>query len=238
MPVLAIQPVLAKFDIGDIFAILMALVGFISWIVTQVNNNNKAKNPAPKPAGQPQRPPARRDEKVFEEISVFLEQKEQRPGGQQPRKVKPPARPQPAAGRKAPMGKLKSGTTPAKPLSAPLSEPRQTHRTPGGDIARRKLSGSEKLGSQVRERVSDMQKSRVESKVAKDLRSHIGADVKADLGEFSAAAGSASSDPGTATANATKSQTIADFLRQPGSMRQAIVLSLILTPPPGLRRKR
>ncbi|MBI5761731.1 MAG: hypothetical protein HZA46_24740 [Planctomycetales bacterium] len=238
MPVLAVQSILAKIDIGDIFAILMALVGFISWIVTQVNNNNKMKNPAPKPAGQPQRPPARRDEKIFEEINVFLEQKEQRPAGQQPRKVKPPARSQPAAGRKAPMGKVKSGSVSAKPLAAPLNEPRQTHRTPGGDIARRKLTGSEELGSQVRERVSDMQKSRVESKVQQDLRSHISESVKADLGEFSAAAGSTSSDPGTATASSIKPQTIGDFLRQPGNMRQAIVLNLILTPPPGLRRKR
>lgn len=237
MSLVAVKFVLAKIDVEAIITVFMLLAGFISWLVKQVNDQ-KVKNPVPKPGARPARPAAPRNEKVFEEISVFLEQTDQRPKGQPVRQVKPPARSQPAAGRKAPMGKVRSASTKSKPLVAPLSEPSTPHRTPGGDIARRKLTGSEQLGSQVRERVANMQKSRVESNVAQDLRSHIAADVRADLGDFSATPSSASSVPGTATATPVKPQAIADFLRQPGSMRQAILLNLILTPPPGLHRKR
>lgn len=244
MSVLAAQPILAKIDAEFIITAVIAFIGFVSWVVNQLNNA-KAKNPPAKPIGQVQRRPAApRDEKVFEEISVFLEQAERRPAGQQARKGKPGAQPRPAAGRQAPMGKLKSGTAqsrpPAKPIAIPENQSRQAHRPPGGDIARRKLSGADKLGSQVRQHVSEMQKSRVEAHVAQDMRSRIASEVKADLGEFSAGAaapGTPASDQSASATRAVSPQRIAEFLRQPGNMRQAIVLNLILTPPPGLRRK-
>jgi hypothetical protein len=239
MSVLAAQPVLAKIDAEAIITIVVAFIGFVSWVVNQLNSA-KGKNPPAKPVVQ-RRPAARRDEKVFEEISIFLEQTEKRPAGQQSRKGKPVGQPRPAAGRQAPVGKLKSGTGPPRPPARPIAisedEARQTHRPPGGEIARRKLSGAENLGSQVRQHVSEMQKSRVEAYVAQDMKNRIASDVKADLGEFSAGATVPATDQTPPSLRSISPQRLAEFLRQPGNMRQAIVLNLILTPPPGLRRK-
>lgn len=240
MFVVAVQPILAKIDPEAIFAIVVALISFGSWVVNQINNA-KGKNPGLKPPVRRQRPVAPRDEKLFQEINIFLEETQQRSSGQQRRKGKPVLAQRPTAGQSAPMGRQKGSDPKAKasqkPVAVPVAEARQAHRPPGGEIARRKLTGTEKLGSQVREHISEMQKSRVEAKVSQDLRNHIASDVKAALGDSSITATTATTNLSTPASTTLPPQRVADFLRQPAHMRQAFLFSLILSPPRSLHRK-
>lgn len=211
--------------------IAFAAISFVSWIINQVN---QAKPPQGRARGQrPQRAPRPRNDRVQQEIDQFLQeatgrrQKKQevlssdeieivdrpRAARRPPPKRRPPPRPAPQA---------------AKPKPS----------RPGQNIASRHLAGQEQLGAGVSQHIESHMAPRVSTQAAQHLPHSVDASVSEHLGAFTADDLTATGTKGQA-ATTSNQQTAASMLlaslRQPGGVRNAIIMQEILRPPKSLR---
>src|SRR5262245_48899981 len=121
LPAVSVIPLLA--DGEGITAVITILIVVIGWIANLVSNKNQKGPPV---ANRP-RPPARpRDERLQQEISIFIEDA----GGQKSRK--PPARP----AAQAPKPKRSAAPLSSKPVRRPR---------PGEELATRQAPVTESL---------------------------------------------------------------------------------------------
>jgi len=216
------QPVLADGD-AVAFAVI-ALITIVGWIVRLVNAE-KSKAP---PVGSRPRPPARpRDTRVAQEINIFVEDntktrnKPARPGS-------PPARPQPVskqAGRRQ------------QPQPAPAPGAAKRKGRPGEELSKRPAPVAENLGGGVSQHLRQHMTERVSKEAEQRLVPRVEEKVTADLGS-PIALGVQPQGGGAAGRPAAKSTAakFAELLRTPAGMQQAVVMNLILSPPPGRTR--
>lgn len=217
-------PILADHD--AIIAVVVALITVVGWIANLISNKNQKAPPA---ANRP-RPPARpRDERLQQEINIFM-QDSGKPGS----RTTTAARPAAAKPRQVASGpQAKSRPVVAAPVKKPPRRPR-----PGEEIANRQAPVTDKLGSGVKQHLSQHMTERVEHDAQQRLGSRVAETVEQDLGPATTS-GSRSNRPMPAPPPAALpglAAGYADLLRNPATLRQAIILNLILAPPVALRR--
>jgi hypothetical protein len=207
-------PILA--DAEAVIAVIVILVTIIGWVANLVSNKNQKGPPV---ANRP-RPPARpRDERLQEEISIFIEDA----GRQRSRQGSRPG----AAARQTPA----SRNPPAKrPAAVPPKKPARRPR-PGEELATRHAPVTETLGTAVKQHLSQSMSERVSQEVQQRLAPRVEEKVAEDLGPpVTTGAARAASSPGPALPP-VRPERFADLLRNRSGMQQAIVMNLILSPP-------
>jgi hypothetical protein len=202
-------PVLAAAD--SVWAAVVILITIIGWIANLVSNKNQ-KGP---PVATRPRPPARpRDDRLQQEINIFIEEV----GGKKSRPA--PGRPAAPAARQTAGGKSRPAVPSGRP---PARRPR-----PGEEIATRQAPITETLGTGVKRHVSQQMADRVAKEVQQRLAPRVEEKVAQDLGTplNTGAAPSA-----VTVLPAARAERFAELLRNRSGMQQAIVMNLILSPP-------
>ena len=237
----------APFGVDDLitlaFFVVMAIVSLIRYIAGK--NQPQAQPPKVRKVARPAAP---RDEKISNEIEVFLQQVTGRNKPAEPREQPPP---KPVAVRERPPLRKRSVPTgvpvaepprsaqsksPAPLGEAPGAKPAAALGRPGAELAERKGPGSLDLGTGVREHLSTfMDPNRLERRVQQDMKPEVEAAVQAHLGQFGAETPRLSEQLSQA-----KPHPIVQLLRDPQGVRQAILIKEILERPTvkGRRRSR
>jgi hypothetical protein len=110
---------------------------------------------------------------------------------------------------------------PKKKQQQPKPAEAKGSRRPGGEIANRHIQTSD-LGAGVRTHVTEIQTAKVAQSVQEHMQSRVGQSVSEHLGTFTAAA----------TPQASKQvNQIIQTLRNPTTVRQAIIVNLVLERP-------
>ncbi len=233
------QPLLAAFDIGSLFAIAFLLISFIGWIMNLINS----QNPPPQPNRPPQ-PPQPRNRKVQTEIEDFLQQAMGRRSPQ-------PQRPQPGQGdsggieiiepqqQRRPPSRRSPQKASAGPLPNATAGGAEPAARPGDNIASRRSVASSDLGKGVRSHLQQHMQPRVGQEAEQHLPHDVETSIAQHLGQFRAA----DSDTRRGVAPQIRSRAavkgadhlIAD-LRKRGGMRRAIILQEVLSKPRALRK--
>jgi hypothetical protein len=228
-----LTPILADTDM--IVGVIIFLITVVGWVANLVSNKNQKGPPVANRPRPPQRP---RDERLQQEINIFIEDSAGRKsaGG----KTGASGRPAVAAGRSAaglpagyPQGRGQGpGQEKRKPASVPRGQPARKPR-PGETMASRPAPLTESLGAGVKQSLSQHMTNRVSQEVQQRLAPRVEEKVTADLGPTmtgGAPLRAAALSPAVATT--VRADRFAEMLRNPANVRQAIVLNLILSPPP------
>jgi hypothetical protein len=234
-----IVPVLAKQE-DAIAAVIIFIITVVGWIVKLANTKTQKGPPV---ASRP-RPPVRpRDDRLQQEINIFVEDNTGRRSQS--------ARPSPAAARTQQAGSAQAKRRP--PAAAPVAKKKVR---PGEELSRRHAPGDENLGTGVRRHISQHMTDRVTQEAQNRIAPRVEDQVAADLGttvtrgadrpsgparphdpvnEVLLLAGTSRPPVGGATrpTEFSRAQRLAELLRSPAGVQQAIVLNLILSPPPG-----
>lgn len=222
----------------EVIALIFVLVSVIGWIIRQVQGTNQQMPPPV------QRPGRRREERASDEIDNFLQQVNR---ASEPNK--PPAVPRPttAANRPKPPGNRGPATAtqrqPAKPQpAAPVQESRRIREE---DPAR--PAGST-LGSSLNQHVREHMAERIVKEAQRDVGQDIKDSVQKHMGNISRPAPGTSS-PGRVTTAAlfsgntapadpgccARADNLKKMLRNPESIRQAIIIQEVMNRPKCLR---
>ncbi len=239
------QPLLAAFDIGSLFAVAFLLISFIGWIMNLINS----QNPPPQP-NRPPRPPQPRNRRVQTEIEEFLEQamgrRRPQPGRPQPGQ---PQRQQRDSGgieiiepqrRRRPPSRRPPQQSSARPSSGAASRPAEPAvARPGGNIASRHSVGSADLGEGVRSHLQEHMRPQVAQEVEQHLPHAVQTSVGQHLGKFQAD----DTDTRRGVAPTIRSRAavkdaehLITDLRKRDGMRRAIILQEVLSKPLALRK--
>jgi hypothetical protein len=208
-------PILA--DAEAVIAAIVILVTIIGWVANLVSNKNQKGPPV---ANRP-RPPARpRDDRLQEEISIFIEDA----GGQRSRQGSRGG----ATARPGPAARNPQGKRPAAPPQ-PKKPPRRPR--PGEEISTRHAPVTETLGTGVKQHVSQTMSERVSQEVQQRLAPRVEEKVAEDLGTPVTTGATRASLPADPAPPPIKPERFAELLRNRTGVQQAIVLNLILSPP-------
>lgn len=212
----SVAPVVAAADADAIIAAVIFVITIVSWLVNLLSNKGQKVPPV---ANRP-RPPVRpRDEKLQEEISIFMQESAARkPGAARPA---PPTRPGAAANDAA-----------RKRPSAPLPRKSARKQRPGAEIASRQAPVTETLGTGVKQHLNQYMADKVAPQVQQRLAPRVEEKLSQDLG-VPVTTGTASLRPAPAgpALEAPRAELLSELLRNPASVRQAVVLNLVLSPP-------
>jgi translation initiation factor IF-2 len=217
-------------NVEAILAVLVVVFWIVSWLIKLASTQNQKGPPVanrPRPQAKP------RDDRLQDEIDIFLQEvSPQKPATRRP---PPPPRPQPAATRPAPRPVASASAPPARrpPVAAPAAPkpaPKPERRArPGQEIAGRSAPITQNLGAGVKQHLTQYMADKVSQDVSAHMQHRVEAHVTEHLGTASPAQGGAQPAPAAAI---PRGPQLAEWLRNPGNMRQAIVLGVILSPPP------
>lgn len=210
LPPIPIAPVLA--DVEGAYAVLVIVITVIGWVAKLITNKNQ-KGP---PVINRPRPPARpRDERLQQEINIFMEDVGKGRPGQGARSGAGKQPPAPSAQRK--MAGAKKAARRARP---------------GENIAARQAPVTETLGTSVKEHTGKYLSDKVSEEVKQRLAPRVEQKVEQDLG-LSAAMDAAqqAAKPFSGVPSPPGPQRFIELLRNPATVQQAMVLNLILSPP-------
>lgn len=231
MSLLLVQPLLAVND--PVFAAILVIISIVGWLYRFVQNQNqKVLPPANRP--RPPAPPRPREGRLQEEIETFIQEVNQKKGARRP----PTAPPRPTAASaktpsKPPARRLQP--QPAAPTGASSGDSSSSWRAkPGQEIASRHISAGKEMGAGVQKHVQQAMRDRVAQEVAVFLAPSVDQSVSAHLGQ--AVAPSAAAAAPAAAKPSARVHPLAEAFRSPQGVRQAIVMNLILSPPPGRKR--
>ena len=217
--------------------ILFLVISFAVWIFNLISQN-KAKGRVDAGPRRPAGPP--RDRRVQNEIDVFLKEigggrkieiaqdddifieivpEEERIGTQRQRRL----------GRTFPQQR---SLQPQPVTEMPEAQP-PVHQRPGSGIAERKGPGSTNLGSDVRQHVSEHMR---DGMVAEHVQQHLAHNVNQSVTQHLGTSRRDSKTQQRVDPLPPSPLAIAKLLHNPSGMRQAILLSEILSRPKGLRR--
>ena len=222
---LQLTPLLA--DADAIIAVIVALITIVGWIANLVSNKSHKGPPV---ANRP-RPPVRpRDDRLQQEINIFIEE-----AG--PRRSRP-AQPGPAA---SPARRVAGPQrqAPPRPRPAPVTPEGKPPRRmrPGDEIATRHAPVTETLGTGVKQHLSQHMPERVTQEVQQRLTSRVEQKVEQDLGTPVTAGPAARAMPAPpAPSPPDRASRFAELMRNPASLQQAIVVNLILSRPASAAR--
>ena len=198
---------------GELVPLIMFAVFAISWVLKLITSN---KQPAEAPVRRPGKPVRPREERVEDEIDIFIQEVDQQ------RQQQPQQRPRQQPTR--PPAKARSARRRPEP---PPPAPPPTRRRVGEEMERKPL-GDPKLGGGVRSAAGGIVagERQLDRGVEQHLSDRIEQSVERHLGTFSGNT--------VVKAQATPASRLRLMLRS-GSARQAILLNEILSPPKALR---
>lgn len=231
----AVPGVFAAHD--AIGVLIVIVISIVAWIFNVISSKATVNRP---PAQRPRQPPRPRDDRLQDEIDIFIKEvSPKRPQASPARGLAPAERPL-APNRSTPTADPNAGRNkrrkPPKPLVAEGAGPTPKHRPPGSEIASRSAPGTGNLGSAIRQQVAEqLPEHKLAREVAADLKDRIDPDVARHLGEFVT-----SPPPGPAVdrpQSASAASRFAELLRRPASVRDAILINTILSLPPGRKSK-
>jgi len=222
-------------DAGAIIAVIFGLISFIGWVMNQVNGAQKTPPPPRKRAprdrtiqdeidqflsdreGKP-RPDRRKDEEILTPDQVELIEEPRRKPVPKPVQQKPRPKPKPAPQK----------AQPARPQPQRIQKPATEQSTttvthPGRHAAQ--------LGKEFQQQVTQAMAPRLASTVGKDLPHSVDQSVTQHLGRFSGSGTRAPTDAGRHAAS------VVAMIRNPDSVRAAIIINEILSPPLASRKK-
>ena len=229
------DPILAD---GGWVSVVFLVVMFLGWIMNLLSKQKKL----PLPVRGRRRQPLRRagDDQLQSEIDNFL----QEVGGGRPReRVEEVAIEIVADEDRSPRRKR-------RPQQRPQSLPSEQPPTPmkstpveskSGRLSERHMKssiGSQRLGSGLREHVADhMADDHIDDLVEQDLDHSVGSDWATHGERLGTGAGDVefAQPAGETTLAQVTSQEIVNLLRNPATIRQAIIISEILSPPKSRR---
>lgn len=223
-------PPIVAIEVDTILGFVFVVVWVIAWLFKLATGQTQKGPPVP---NRP-RPPARpRDENLQDEIDIFIQEV-----GPKKATRRPPA----ATGR--PPATAKPGTAGPKPqpqpakTSAPATRPAPRRVRPGEEISSRRMPDTEQsMGAGVKQHLSQHMAERVSKEAAAYLQPKVEQSVTEHLGRSTTAGVAQLTVPAPATAvsrNAMHSGGgFTELFQNPTSLRQAMVISLILSPPPG-----
>lgn len=227
--------------VQELIALVFVLVSVIGWIIRQVQGNNQQMPPPV------QRPGRRRDERVNDEIDNFLQQINRNPDQQKPaEQARPANRPKPPGNRN--QGAVSQRAS-AKPPQQPPA-PAQSRRV-REENAERPLAASAGLGSSLTQHVRE----HMAERVVKEAQRDVGQDVKDSVQKHMASMGRSvqgSSSPARVSTEelfagkgpgpsqggcctGARAEGLKKMLRNPESIRQAVIIQEILNRPKCLR---
>lgn len=219
---------LVAFDADSLIGLAFVIFWVLAWVFKLATGQAQKGPPVP---NRP-RPPARpRDEKLQEEIDIFIQEVGPKKGTRRapptPARTGIPTQPSgPAARTKQPTQLPAAGKKPA---------PRRAR--PGEEIATRHMPDTETdMGSGVKRHLAQHMAERVTQEAAAYLKPQLDQSVAEHLGQGSPP----TPQQATVAVEATTRETVrtggrfGELLRNPAHIRQAMVVSLILAPPPGL----
>lgn len=236
------QPTLVLADNDAIVGLIVFLITVVGWVFNLVSNKNQKGPPVANRPRPPQRP---RDEKLQQEINIFVEESGTQSKDAQgkaalgkkvaiPRPVVPAGRAVSGQPAGYPQGRGQAtgfGQAKRKPAAATSGRPLRKVR-PGETIAGRPAHVTDTLGAGVKQSLSQHMTDRVSQEVQQRLAPRIDENVAADLGMTMTSGASMRAPPlPSAVSETLRADRFAEMLRNPASVRQAIVLNLILSPP-------
>jgi len=212
MPWLGYESLIAAIDGSVVIYAIIIVIWFLSWIVKAIKGNEAAGK-----AGGGQRQPARpRNRQLSDEIDVFLKEVG---GARRVRRRRPPP----------------PEEVPIEIVADAQRPPQRRRAKPGVAMSRRKGPGSKDLGANVRRHVKQqMAVGHLDREVDEDLGRGVQSSVASHLGKFRAGLAADLSQPSAPSGTAGE---VMRMLRDREGIRQAVLLSEILSRPKGLRRK-
>ena len=210
---------------SEIVTLLFLIFAFLSWLAS-LGKDAAGKQQGPRPA----RPPQARDERLKNEIELFLEEVGK---GTAPRtQPKPRQRSRPPKPRTPPTLREQRKGSESKKQTGTRQKP-ETTVAAGMELHDRRLSSD--LQRHVSEYMDD-------DRIEQHVDDHIGNEITESVNEHIAQSVSQHLGPAETTRQETRTETlsrpaqIATLLRSPSGMRQAILLSELLSPPRALRK--
>lgn len=220
------------FAAQEIVPLITIVIAICFWVYNVISGKNAQAVP---PRQRPRAPARPRDERLQDEIDIFLSEispNRPKPEQQRPAANRPAAGNRPGADTDAGGGRRRK---PAKPPATSVAQAQEKRRPPGSNVAGRGSPGKGNLGNAIRQQVAEqLPEHKIDREVAEDLKTQVDASVAQHLGAFSG--GVAPPSPGTdrATERAHAAR-IAKLVRQPATIRDAIMINAILTRPVGRR---
>jgi hypothetical protein len=218
------------FDFKLVIFMAFIAISIISWIIKQVNENQRPQ-PAPR---RPQAAPRPRNDRIQQEIDQFLKEAAQRrapPGrgdvldADDIEIVSAPAR------RPPPMRRAPPAPRPQRQPQAAPAAPRR----PGEELAGRHLTASSGLGPQPAASSRQRMDERLAAQASQHLPHAVDHAVSQHLGVFAADTSSAAGG-GSRSTGRIPAAALLQALRSPGGVQQAVMMQEILQRPRALRR--
>ncbi|MFN0056398.1 MAG: hypothetical protein ACKV0T_29990 [Planctomycetales bacterium] len=216
-------------DLLVVVVVILVWVGI--WIVKMITAQKKNVPPVSHRPGNSTR---QEDAKIFDEIDDFIREV----GGNRPvaSKPRPPARPSPPAPtRPAAGGRSKPApSTPSPQVSG------AKRRRPGQELATRQAPVSNSLGTGVQEHLRQHMTERVAKETAAHLQDKVEVSVAQHLGTLGSGATVTAPPVGNTQGTSEESWTartsqLRALFQNAGALRQAMIVSMVLAPPPGLK---
>ncbi len=212
---------------GDIIVVIFVVLSILGWLTNIVAG--KRKPPPPVRGQQPQRPAPARDDRLSSEIEIFLEQVT---GKKRAKPVPRASAPRTEQQRRPQRKRSQEAPRQAKPRSD--EQPRREREQRKPKTADRTLDESKKLGSGVRSHLAEHME---EGLVVQEVEQHLTHDVNQSVREHLGAFDVDTSTGGTTRSSSEAVKQVVRMLRNPVTVRQAILISEILSPPKGSRRR-
>jgi hypothetical protein len=222
------MPPLLLADIENVIGVICVIVWIMAWLM-KLLGTQKPKTP---PVANRPRPPARpRDERLQSEIDIFIQEVGSKKGLR-----RPPAStaPKPAVPARSAAGGQRMRKPPAQVTAPPKPAPQRIR--PGQEISSRQVVQPEKdLGNAVQQHLRQHMAERVARETSVFLKDKVDASVANHLGTSSTAAapGAPPAPPASGTAAGVQAARYSELFRNSAGLRQAMVVNLILSPPPG-----
>lgn len=219
---------------------VIGLIVIIAYIIKLAVSAGKSMSESSKPSVPvPPRKPVPSD--LNKEIDIFLQDVSPRQSAENrttaPSRPPPRREPDRVKGDKGKSGKRRSlgqEATDAKSTEGP----RSGRPTPGSDIDSRKKPGHQNLGAEIRQHVSQhLDSNSLSQRVQQDLPNRLQQSVTEHLGEASSRL-KGTPPPLVASSVSPSALQLLELLRQPGQVRQAMMVNEILQRPVALRRRR
>lgn len=213
---------------GEIVGLIIGVITVVSWIFNIISQHNQQQQQRQAANAQRQRPAGGNAgaSNTRREVEDFVARQRLEKKRKRAQERTEPPRPQ----AKGPAGR------PVAPPPLPGGEdgPR---RPVGGAISSRHVHTSD-LGAGVRQSVREhLVDTSLSQTVARDMQPQVSAAVQSHLGSFTAdrqsQQGSAPAEP-TSTGTATSAQSLVRLFRNPGTLRQSMMVNLVLSKPVSL----
>lgn len=209
-------------DLENVIGILFVVFWIVAWVLKLVASQAQKGPPAtvrPKPSNRPG------EDRLQEEIDIFISEVSPKKPARRPPAAQPPVPVKSNRARKPPLKQTIEQRT-------PVAEP--PRKKPGQTIAQRHIAGGEKLGEGVQQHLQQHMRERVAREANTFLGDAVDQSVSRHLGQ--ATGPGLGGAPPAPSAPPQMPVRLVDSLRNPTSLKQAIVVSLILGPPPGRQR--